>query len=877
MTIAPVQNVLDKLEGVKQTGEGKWEARCPAHDDKHASLSISKGDDGRALLCCHAGCQNLAVVKAIGLKLSDLFVSKPTSGKKKIVATYDYMDSAGKLLYQVVRYDPKDFRQRKPDGNGHWVWGLNEDEYFQKRDGDWYKVDGKTPANAVRKHFPSVPRVLYRLPELLAADKGIWAFIPEGEKDADNLAALGLVATTNPGGASKWSHLSSDDALHGRRACIIADNDGPGQAHAQDVARRLHGKATDVRVIAAASGKDASDWIAAGATADDFIKAAEAAPTWAPTTEPSPSDEMPVSVEWRGGAYKCYVSVDGVPESADLSTAEKRAEAVGTIMLAKPDLDVAVVEKCINDAVAQRSRGRSEGDGDGKEREPGIYELLIEIGQEAELAHDAGQIAYARVDVNGHQETWPVASRSFRLWLGKRLYDKYGKSPYGDAVKCAVDNVTARALYDAPEVEVGVRVMGRDGAIYLDLCNDKWQVAQITTSGWKVLDKSPVWFRRARGMWPLPIPDRGGSVDDLRPFVNLRDDSDFVLVVAWLLAALAPLTSYPALNVSGEQGSAKSTLQEMLRMLVDPNKSPLRDKPKEPRDLNITAKNGWALGFDNFSSIADWLSDAFCRMSTGGGFATRELCTDDEETIFEARRPLLFNGIPDLATKPDLIDRCISIMLSGISPHQRKDKASLMAEFEQARPRILGALLDAIAAGLTYQDKVRIAPEDRTRMYDFQLWVVACERALPWKPGTFTDAYLRNRRDSNVTAIESSVVAGAIQRLMDGWIFSDNRSVPPWEGTHKQLLADLNSIVDDQTRHRKDWPSTEEKLAAELRRIAPNLRADEIDLVSLGKKRDGSHILLRKINADGEPVAKAQHTQRPLPGMHQSAAQPVGA
>jgi hypothetical protein len=308
-TIDPVEDLLGRLDGVKQTGPGQYMARCPSHDDRHASLSVGRGDDGRALIDCKAGCSPLEVVQAMGLRMNALFPPKPVAGKTtaptngkgksaakgRIVATYDYRDSAGALAFQVVRFDPKDFCQCRSDGEGHRVWGLSAGEYAQGKDGDWYKVKDRTPADAPRRQFPATPRVLYSLSELLAADKGTWVFVVEGEKDADNLAALCLVATTNPGGAGKWKHLADDSALHGRRVAIVPDKDGPGLAHAQDVAARLHGKAAVVKVIDLPDGevdgrpvKDASDWIESldGRTSEELAAAlvgmAEAASTYQP-------------------------------------------------------------------------------------------------------------------------------------------------------------------------------------------------------------------------------------------------------------------------------------------------------------------------------------------------------------------------------------------------------------------------------------------------------------------------------------------------------------------------------------------------------------------------------------------------------------------
>ena len=290
-----VQKVLEHLQNVKQTASG-WEACCPAHDDQHASLSIAVGESGRVLLHCHVGCSVKAIVTAIELKLSDLFPPReggtagaaqpaipkspaPSKGgsPRCVVATYPYCDKGGALLFEVVRYEPKDFRQRRPDGKGGWIWSL----------------DG-------------TPRVLYRLPELLAAYKGARIFVCEGEKDVDNVRALNLTATCNPGGAGKWVHLNDDSTLHGRRVAILPDKDDTGRKHAEDVASRLHGKAAEVKVLELPGpGKDVSDWINAHAGADktairaELLARVDAVSSWQPSEHPqeasddaAPDDEI---------------------------------------------------------------------------------------------------------------------------------------------------------------------------------------------------------------------------------------------------------------------------------------------------------------------------------------------------------------------------------------------------------------------------------------------------------------------------------------------------------------------------------------------------------------------------------------------------------
>jgi putative DNA primase/helicase len=217
---------------------GKWP--CPAHDDRNPSLSVSQGNEG-VVLYCHAGCTTEDVVAALGLTMADLF-DTPKSNASDIVATYDYTDENGTLLFQVVRFTGKKFRQRRPDGQGGWIWKLGDTR-----------------------------RVLYRLPKVIkgVAD-GATIFIVEGEKDADRLAAGGYVATCNPHGAGKW-RSGYNATLEGADVVIVADRDDTGHAHARDVAWNLDGVAALVRVVEAAEGKDVSDHLAAGRSVEELV------------------------------------------------------------------------------------------------------------------------------------------------------------------------------------------------------------------------------------------------------------------------------------------------------------------------------------------------------------------------------------------------------------------------------------------------------------------------------------------------------------------------------------------------------------------------------------------------------------------------------
>ena len=338
--------------------------------------------------------------------------------------------------------------------------------------------------------------------------------------------------------------------------------------------------------------------------------------------------------------------------------------------------------------------------GDAGGRGPRQADILIGLAADAGLLHAPDGTGYADLEINGHRETWPIRSKGFRRWLARRFFVATDGAPSSEALRSALNVIEARAHFDAPQMDVHIRVAGHGGKLYLDLTDDAWRAVEIDEAGWRIVDEPPVRFRRAAGMQPLPVPLTGGSIEMLRAFLNVGGDNDFVLVIAWALAVLRDKGPYPVIVLSGEQGSAKSTFCAILRALLDPNTAPLRALPREDRDLFIAATNGHVLTFDNVSRLPAWISDTLCRLATGGGFAVRQLYTDQDEVLFDAARPVVLNGIEDIVTRPDLADRAIFLALEPIPEERRRPERELWAAFDKVRPQILGALLDAISFGL---------------------------------------------------------------------------------------------------------------------------------------------------------------------------------
>jgi hypothetical protein len=465
----------------------------------------------------------------------------------------------------------------------------------------------------------------------------------------------------------------------------------------------------------------------------------------------------------------------------------------------------------------------------------------------AVLFHAPDGTGYADIVLNGHRETWPIRSKGFRGWLTREFYKRDGAVPNSNALQAALALIEAIARFDGPEQKVFVRVASDNGKLYLDLADPGWNAIEIDAMGWRLVPEPPVRFRRAAGMLPLPIPEHGGKIDGLRRFLNVRDENDFVLAVAWLLAALRDVGPYPVLALLGVHGAAKSSFTSILRSLVDPNTAPLRALPREDRDLFIAASNGHVLAFDNVSSMPNWVSDTLCRLATGGGFAVRQLYTDQDEVLFDSCRPIILNGIEDFITRPDLADRTMFEALQAIPEKNRKASQQLMAEFERERPKILGALLTAVSCGLKRLPNVKL--ERLPRMADFAKWATACELAL-WPAGTFEKAYDANRAEAVETVIEADPVATALRSFME--------DKTEWAGTPSDLLGQLSHLVPEpERRGGNTWPAASNKLTGRLRRQVPFLRqiGIHIDERREGKDRTRRLYIRREERVRNQPPA----------------------
>jgi putative DNA primase/helicase len=604
------------------------------------------------------------------------------------------------------------------------------------------------------------PRPLYGL-QGLANRPAALVLIVEGEKAADAATRLllGMVVVTSTNG-SKSAGKADWSPLKARNVTIWPDADAAGLDYARAVARLVTRAGAEVSVAlpphGASDGWDAADALAEGWTTERAAELVAAA---------VPADQIPDK--------KTVSGEDGDKATGDASPG-------------------------------------------GRKRTP-QRDVLIGLTEFVELWHDANRTAYATLPVRDHREHWPVRSREVRMWLSGQFYEKTGTAVGGQALEDGIRILEARAVNEGPQHECFTRTGRVDGMMYVDLGDASWRAVEISPTESRVVEKPPLKLLRSPSMRPLPAPESGSLIEELRQFVNVKADTDFMLVVAWIVAALRYRGPFPILVINGEAGTGKSLFSRIVRSLVDPSAAPIRAVPRDDRDLVVSASNSWVLAFDNLSSVPAWLADALCRLATGSGFATRMLHTDRDEMIFDAARPIIINGIPTLTDRADLADRAVTIHLRAIAENERRPEDELLADFEKARPRILGALLDAVSGALGNVDKVKL---DRVpRMADFVKWVTAAEPGLGWEPGAFFAAYGENRRDVSEATFEADEVAVVIWKLIT------TERADGFEGTATELLEAINNQVSEATRKKKYWPQNPAQLGNRVARAAPLLKA----------------------------------------------------
>jgi hypothetical protein len=444
--------------------------------------------------------------------------------------------------------------------------------------------------------------------------------------------------------------------------------------------------------------------------------------------------------------------------------------------------------------------------------------VKLAIKNSFELWHTVNNDAYITVPVNNHKEHYKLSSKSraIRIWLGRVGSDYMDKTVGGSTIKDVINVLEGKAIYDGKEYELHIRKAQYDNKIYVDMGDAAWTVIEISKDGWKIIKECDVKFKRSKNMLPLPMPERGGEIDDLKDLINATNEENWILTLAWLTQAFWCRGPYAHLYLRGPQGTMKSYIMKILKTISDPSAAIKRNLTNSEQDTAIALGSESITCFDNLSGIIDRLADLFCIASTGGVSAKRALYTDDEESVIRMKCAILMNGIDDLGQRGDLLDRTIVLDLEKAA--FRKTEKEIDAEIEEKKSKLLGALLDMTAQGLENIDSIEL--EDPPRMADFASWACAC---LDGAAKRFMEIYTESRTNSSIDLADLNRLPSAI------YSFVRNRPDKMWKGSASLLLADINHYAGIRPGYELEgWPTTPDKMGSELRRFSPSLETKGI-------------------------------------------------
>jgi len=488
----------------------------------------------------------------------------------------------------------------------------------------------------------------------------------------------------------------------------------------------------------------------------------------------------------------------------------------------------------LNDALKESS-------GEDSENRHVADQLVELVNTNAELFHDISNNCYARFINNGHQECWNLESSGFSDWLCYRYFLLTHGAPSETSIKTALGTLKGQAKYECEEKEVFRRV-GKDAdALWIDLCDENWRAIKVEAGSWEIVNEPNILFERSPSMISLPNPSEEGDIAPLWSLINIPEE-DRNLLLCWILECFRVDTPYLVLELIGEQGSAKSKTQDILRGFIDPNQVNLRVRPKNRESLFVSAENSHLVSYENLSHIQSEIQDAFCSLATGGGFADRTLYTNKEETIIEVKRPVVLNGISTLVTAQDLLDRTLHIDVPRIE--YRKTEKEIRLEQEENQGKIFGGILDLLANTLKILPSVDISHESLPRMADFAYLGEAVYLSLGHQNGKFLTEYERSCSEGVYRTIESSPVATKLINHID------NCSGLEFRGTIGDLYEELSYMHNAE----EAWPKSSRGFGSALRRIAPSLRTLGYQ-VEVDEKRsnNGYRCYIRKVLEPEEP------------------------
>lgn len=456
---------------------------------------------------------------------------------------------------------------------------------------------------------------------------------------------------------------------------------------------------------------------------------------------------------------------------------------------------------------AMKTTGVTEIQADGESQADVLVKIALE---KTNLFHTPENKGYVAFSNNGRRETWALKSPGFKQWLSREAYQRFGRVPYSEAIRTALDTLEGIACYDNEKRDLQLRVAWHDHALWYDLGD--WTAVKATEEGWAEEEEPPIIFRHYDHQKVQVHPQRDGDLRLFLKYVNVEKDVE-VLVLTYLVVSLVPDIPQVILLLQGPQGSGKSVALRLIQELVDPSLAGLLTMPPNEGEFAQRGYHHRAVYVDNVRAFHKWLPEAFCRFATGATFIKRALWTDEGDVLLTLKGLGGLSCISLEVDAPDFLDRGLSFSFRRIPDENRRGEEELLRDFEQDQPRILGGLFDALSKAMKLRKDIKIPR--LPRMADYYCWCCAAALALGYRVSDFEEAFLRNIEYQSREALEASILAPVVQEMMEGR--------DEWKGTLTDLLMELNTYASEQVQRVQEWPKAPNWLSRKVRGIIPIL------------------------------------------------------
>lgn len=535
--------------------------------------------------------------------------------------------------------------------------------------------------------------------------------------------------------------------------------------------------------------------------------------------------------------------------------------------------------KSTSDINGNQKREEQEGK---TEENVSLPQKLVELAlDKCMLFKDEFGTPYALASIDDYIDVFPVEETIFKKYLSKIYYDaNEGKIVSPESIHTAISLLEAKATFEGQTIPLHLRIAWSNNetkdSIYYDLTDLKRRCIKITKdNGWAIVDNQlDVLFRRYKHLSPQIEPikktlsDNRDGIDDIDDkildkfidLLNVKEDNNRLLLKCYIISLFIPEIAKPVLMLHGEQGSAKSTIQELIKILVDPSNIKTLTFPSDINEFVQQLSHNYIACYDNISEIKEWMSDLLCRTVTGNSFSKRQLYTNDDDFFYNFKRVVGLNGINLGATKADLLDRGLIILLERITKENRRKVEDIWKEFEEIKPRLLGYIFDILVKVLQYKSNNPhfSLPGGFNRMADWEEYAEIISRCIGESDNEFQRVYQDNIGIQIDEAIAASPLSMAVVELMKDEIDSKTGEIIrpriEWEGTATQLSQELNNIATEILKINidkiKSWPKSPNYLSRRLNEIKTNLREKGIEIEKGNKdKKDNRLIVIRKLSS----------------------------